>query len=95
MRVFDVILRNEGGDSECLYDVAAADPQAAVCEAWRRYRELPFVDSEYPPPWTLPRLGEALERHNGERPFYGPVDSAARFPGLERDVIGAGHCHPV
>lgn len=67
LRVFDVILTNEGGEP-VLYDVAAASEEEALAEAWRRYRELPYVDGAQPPSWTWARIGPAQRRFGGERP---------------------------
>lgn len=68
LRVFDVILINEDGEP-VLYDLAAPSARDAIIEAWRRYRELPWVDGEYPPWWTKARAGDALRRYFGEQPM--------------------------
>jgi hypothetical protein len=52
MEVFYVVLRNEGEGLPVIYDVAAEDKSAALAEAWRQYRELPYIDGEQPPRWT-------------------------------------------
>lgn len=81
-QVFDVILHNEGEGTPILYDVAAEHPALAVQEAWRRYRELPYVDGETPPEWAHPIVQSADDRLKGERPtietqgdWYHPMPS--------------------
>jgi hypothetical protein len=50
--------------------VSATHYTEALAEAWRRYRELPYVDNEPPPAWTRPIFQAAVLRPNGERPSY-------------------------
>lgn len=61
MKVFYVLLRNEGEGAPLIYDVLAADRSAALAEAWRQYRELPYVDGEQPPRWAQAQVRPATE----------------------------------
>jgi len=83
--VYDVILHNEGEGTPLRYDVAAETPLDAIKEAWRQYRELPYVDGETPPAWARPIVQAALQRPNGESPWietqgdwYHPTPSIVR-----------------
>jgi hypothetical protein len=84
--VYDVILHNEGEGTPILYDVRAANVTDALAEAWRQYRELPYVDAEAPPEWTQPIIQAALLRPNGEKPT-GPYASSRRRWGDDRDLV--------
>lgn len=61
MNIYDIIMRNEGGD-RLVYEIAAENPEKAAQEAWRRYRGLSYWDGEMPPVWTKFRIGDAEDR---------------------------------
>ena len=55
MTDYTVILINEDG-VETDWDVVAKTEEDAIIEAWRQYRDLFYVDNEYPPDWTHPMV---------------------------------------
>ena len=89
--VYDVLLHNEGEGYPVLYDVTALSPEGALIEAWRQYRNLPYIDMEKPPEWTYPIVQPALGRPgDGEAPTVTPHPGADWYHPQPPIVAGFG-----